>query len=86
MVINVTILYTVCIIILLILNSDNGYLQFVQIKKLRFFKLKGVIYIGIHKNYMRQDQDVEYMLLSIDRMRTDAISESMIQVLYCRAV
>ena len=37
---------------------------------------------------MRQDQDVQYMLLSIrclmnsDRMRTDAISESMIQVLY----
>ena len=40
---------------------------------------------GLH---MRQDQDVQYMLLSIrclmhrDRMRTDAISESMIQVLY----
>ena len=41
---------------------------------------------------MRQDQDIQYTLLSIrclihsDRMRTDAISESMIQVLYCRAV
>ena len=37
-------------------------------------------------------QDIQYTLLSIrclihsDRMRTDAISESMIQVLYCRAV
>ena len=41
---------------------------------------------------MRQDQDVQYTLLSVrcfmhsDRMRTDAISESMIQVLYCCAV
>ena len=41
---------------------------------------------------MRQDQDIQYTLLSIrclmhsDRMRTDAISESMIQVLYFRAV
>ena len=41
---------------------------------------------------MRQDQDIQYTLLSIrwlihsDRMRRDAISESMIQVLYCRAV
>ena len=39
---------------------------------------------------MRQDQDVQYTLLCTrclmhsDRMRTDAISESMIQVLYCR--
>ena len=41
---------------------------------------------------MRQDKDVQYTLLSIrcfmhsDRMRTNAISKSMIQVLYCRAV
>ena len=41
---------------------------------------------------MRQDQDVQYMLLFTGclmhshQMRTDAISESMIQVLYCHAV
>ena len=41
---------------------------------------------------MRQDKDVQYTLLIIrcfmhsDRMRTNAISKSMIQVLYCRAV
>ena len=58
--------------------------------KLNILQIKmGNIGIAI---YMRQDQDVQYMLLSIrcciysDRMRTDAISESMIQVLYCRAV
>ena len=41
---------------------------------------------------MRQDQDVQYMflctrcLMHSGRMRMDAISVSMTQVLYCRAV
>ena len=59
--------------------------------KLKKLQIKGGIW-GLHKNYMRQHKDVQYTLLIIrcfmhsDQMRTNAMSKSMIQVLYCRAV
>ena len=46
----------------------------------------------MHKNYMRQDQDVQYTLLCTrclmhsDRIKMDAISEISPIIYYCRAV